>query len=55
MLLLFNIESEDNQPILPLIFVGAISARYIGPTHRPKPEAMPIKNLTMSAETSKQG
>jgi hypothetical protein len=32
-------------PTFPLIFSGAISDKYTGPTHKPTPEATPTKNL----------
>jgi len=35
-------------PTLPLIFDGAISARKIGPVHRPIPAPQPVRNLDAS-------
>ena len=36
---------NKDEPTVPLILEGAISARYIGPTHKPRPDPIPIKNL----------
>ena len=38
---------SQDRPTDPLIFEGEISARYIGPTHMPRPDATPIKNLKL--------
>ena len=35
-------------PTLPLMFEGAISARKIGPVHRPTPAPQPVRNLQAS-------
>ena len=36
---------NKDRPTVPLILEGEISARYIGLTHMPRPDATPIKNL----------
>jgi hypothetical protein len=42
---LSSVCNNNDGPIVPLILEGAISARYIGPTHKPRPDPIPIKNL----------